>query len=330
MLWLLNFARHCNDMHLQHALQVRERILSVSDQLYHTLIQEEKLCCEWERRGVLIVCNSGSKMDAYAADNELLKPFGLAAKPYVGHALQAFEPALREDVCGAWHHESDSHLRPDTLLQEWKRNLIQRGVGIEEHCSFKAFRYDADRVEGAVTQKGTFSAGEYVLAAGAWSPNLLRPLKIDMPIQPGKGYSITMERPAICPQIPCILSEAKVVATPWSSGYRLGGTLEFSGYNTRVVPSRLENLKRAAREYLKMPLGEPLLEEWVGLRPMVHDDLPIIDRVPGKRNLFVATGHGMLGISLAPATGKLVSEMICNRPTHIDAAPFSLRRFGNP
>ena len=103
--------------------------------------------------------------------------------------------------------------------------------------------------------------------------------------------------------------------------------MEFSGFNTRIIAKRIQNLQDAARQYLKEPLGEPVLEEWVGLRPMLYDDLPVIDRVSGRRNLFVATGHGTMGISLAPATGKLISELVAGRDPSIDVSPFSLKRF---
>jgi D-amino-acid dehydrogenase len=328
LLWLLKFARHCNPRHLKRAMRARESILHASDRLYRALIGEEKLACEWETRGVLIVCRSESKMAAYGADNEMLKPFGLEARPYAGKALHQLEPALQDSLSGAWHHETDHHLRPDLLLQEWKKNMLQRGIAIEENCRLVALRHDRGRVTAADTEKGRYRAEYYVVTAGAWTPGLLRTMKVNLPIQPGKGYSITMGRPVICPRIPCILSERKVVATPWADGYRLGGTMEFSGLNDIVVEHRLENLKSAARQYLKEPIGEPLQAEWAGVRPMVYDDLPVIDRVSGKQNLFVAAGHGMVGLTMAPATGRLVMEMICGRSPHIDPGPYGLRRFG--
>lgn len=136
-----------------------------------------------------------------------------------------------------------------------------------------------------------------------------------------------MARPKVCPQIPCYFYERSVVAIPWQSGFRLGGTMELSGFNTEMVADRVENLKLAAREYLKEPLGETVEEEWVGMRPMTYDDLPVIDRAPRHRNLFVATGHGMMGITMAPSTGKLVAEIITGKSLHLDPAPFNIKRF---
>jgi D-amino-acid dehydrogenase len=168
-----------------------------------------------------------------------------------------------------------------------------------------------------------------VLSTGAWTPQLTGQLKLDLPVQPGKGYSLTMRRPETCPQMPCYFYERSVVATPWKSGFRLGGTMEFSGFNSNIFARRIQNLTSAAAEYLKGPLGNPVMEEWVGMRPMVYDDLPIIDRAPNHHNLVVATGHGMSGISMATSTGKLVAEMVSRRKPHIDPTPFGIRRFNN-
>jgi D-amino-acid dehydrogenase len=174
---------------------------------------------------------------------------------------------------------------------------------------------------------GVYTADAYVLATGAWTPQLTRQLKLDLPVQPGKGYSLTMPRPETCPQMPCYFNERSVVATPWKSGFRLGGTMEFSGFNSEIFARRIQNLTAAAAQYLKTPLGNPVMEEWVGMRPMVYDDLPIIDRAPEHHNLVVATGHGMSGISMATSTGKLVAEMVTGRKPHIDLTAFSIRRF---
>ena len=149
---------------------------------------------------------------------------------------------------------------------------------------------------------------------------MTRRLKLNVPVQPGKGYSLTMARPPMCPEIPCYFYEKSVVATPWKSGFRLGGTMEFSGFNSDIVARRIQNLTSAAGEYLKEPMGKTIIEQWVGMRPMVYDDLPIIDRAPNQHNLVLATGHGMSGISMATSTGKLVAEIITGSRPHIDPA----------
>ena len=148
-----------------------------------------------------------------------------------------------------------------------------------------------------------------------------------VPIQPGKGYSLTMPRPAVCPRIPLIFPETRVAVTPFQSGYRLGSTMEFAGYDDSLRPERLQLLKDGAAGYLQEPYCEPVLEKWFGWRPMTYDSLPIIDRSPTYENVYIAAGHNMLGLSMAPATGKLVAELAGGAAPHVDPTPYRLSRF---
>ena len=325
--WFLNFAKKCKSEHMAHAMRAREKILQSSKSLFETLFREEQLECDWEERGVLLVFKTRSAMQKYVQTNNHLKPFDLDAVALTGDELFSLELALQKNVCGAWFHKTDSHLRPDKLMQTWKHLLQKMGAAIEENCRLEALVSEQNRIFKAQTTRGDYTADEYVLTAGAWTPQITQHLGLNIPIQPGKGYSITMERPAVCPKIPCYFYEKSVVATPWKSGFRLGGTMEFSGFNSDILAGRIQNLISAAKEYLNEPAGQPIIEEWVGMRPMVYDDLPIIGRSPNQRNLVIATGHGMSGISMATGTGKLVSEIISGCEPHIDPTAFDVNRF---
>lgn len=327
LLWLLNFARKCAPTHFQHAVAARERLLVTSRKLFDTVLSEEPLDCDWEERGLLFVVSSEAAMQRYAPVADLLRSYGLTAEPYVGRSLYNLEPAMHEDVYGGWFHTADAHLRPDRLMSALKALLTVKDVEIIENCQLQGLSSARQGGMAAATSCGTLTARDIVIAAGAYTGKLLKPLGINLPIQPGKGYSITMNRPQICPTIPTIFMEESVVATPWPSGYRLGGTMEFSGFNSEVISERMRNLRRVAHQYLKTPEGDTLVEEWVGLRPMVYDDLPIIDRTPGHNNLFVASGHGMIGLSTATATGKLLAELVTGQTPFIDPTPFGIRRF---
>jgi D-amino-acid dehydrogenase len=325
--WFLNFARKCNTKHMAYAIKARGNILQNSIELLVKLFKEEHIECDWEEKGVLMVFKSRSEMQKYGKTNNLMKPYGLDAVSLVGDELFDLEPALRKEVYGAWFHKKDSHLRPDKLLSAWQQVLLKMGVAIEENCRLEELVAESRQIRHAETTGGIYTAHEYVLATGAWTPQLTDRLKLNLPVEPGKGYSLTMTRPAVCPAIPCYFSEPSVVATPWKGGFRLGGTMEFSGFNSDILARRVQNLITGANEYLKAPVGEPVMEEWVGMRPMVYDDLPIIDRAPNHPNLVVATGHGMQGISMATGTGKLVMEIITGRRPHIDPTAFGIQRF---
>lgn len=325
--WLLRFAANCTARHRDAAIRARHAILTVSGELFTDLFAEESLACDADHRGVLMVFSDPAALRAYAHTNRLLEPFGLAAAFLDRRAIHAMEPTLGQRVCGGWHHPQDSHLRPEALIGAWSAAVRKHGVIIEEACPLTQLTTRNGRVMTARTTKGRFTADHYVLAAGAWSPVIGRRLGLKLPVQPGKGYSITMARPAVAPETPCYLYEPNVVLTPWKSGLRIGGTMEFSGFDTRLNDVRLGKLEQAAANYLRMPLDRRAVEEWTGLRPMCVDDLPIIDRVPHLNNLIVATGHGMLGLTTATGTGRLVADMILDRRPAFDPRPFSMGRF---
>jgi D-amino-acid dehydrogenase len=169
-----------------------------------------------------------------------------------------------------------------------------------------------------------------VVATGAWSPLLARNLGLRWlrgAVQPGKGYSITYTRPALVPKRPLTLYERRICVTVWRDGFRLGSTMEFSGHDASLNRRRLDALERGAAEYLHVPAGPEKREEWFGWRPVTCDDTPIIGRVPGRDCLWLATGHGMLGVSMSPATGRLLAELLTGETPHVDPAPYSPARF---
>jgi D-amino-acid dehydrogenase len=167
----------------------------------------------------------------------------MPAERHDGDALLSLEPALKPGLAGGWFYRNDAHLRPDRLMADWRNVLEGRGVTILEHCEATAFVRENSRARAVATPRGELQARAFVVAAGAWTP-LLRPeLGCSVHIQPGKGYSITMPRPAKCPSVPMIFEEHRVAVTPMRSSYRLGSTMEFAGYDARLHPARLGLLR---------------------------------------------------------------------------------------
>jgi D-amino-acid dehydrogenase len=185
---------------------------------------------------------------------------------------------------------------------------------------------DGRLVRRLTTSQGELPADLIVFATGAWTPRLHRLLRQPVAIQPGKGYSLTMPRPRVCPRHPMIFEEHRVAVTPLASAYRVGSTMEFAGYDTSLNPARLKLLTDGAAIYLRDPVAEPILEAWYGWRPMTPDGLPFVGRLPGYDNAWLAAGHGMLGVSMSPATGRLVAELIAGDSPHLDPAPYSVGR----
>lgn len=326
--WFYRFARRCNYRDMMAAAPAIQSLLQSSVALYEQLITGEPLHCEWERQGLLCVYRTREKFEAFENHNVLMRDqFNEPARRVSAEELATLEPALKPGMAGAWFYEGDQHLRPDRLMSEWRRVLSSRGVEFREHCQVQRFTATNGAARAVETSAGAISADEFVVALGAWAPSLQDELGCRLPVQPGKGYSITMARPAKCPQRPLIFPETKVAITPWSSGYRIGSTMEFAGYDTSLNPARLELLRRGAANYLQEPYGEPVQEEWFGWRPMTWDSVPIIDRSPRLENTWIATGHNMLGISMGPGTGRLVAELVTGQSPHLDPQPYSVRRF---
>lgn len=324
--WLWKFARRCNTRDMLNAGRYRKEMLISSLSLYEELLAEEAIQCEWEARGLLFVYLDSAEFEAYARTDELLeREFGMAARRYERDQLLTLEPALKPEVVGGWHHEIDCHLRPDLLMEGWRKVLLARGAEIRDECELLDFVKSSGRVTAISTSAGELSADAFVVATGAMTALLNRQLGVRIPIQPGKGYSLTMPRPASCPKIPMIFPQHKVAVTPMQSAYRLGSTMEFAGFDDSIRERRINLLVAGAKPYLNEPTADPVLERWFGWRPMTYDGLPIIGALPRMPNVVVAAGHSMLGLSMAPATGKLVAELLNGDPPHIDPRPFAVR-----
>ncbi len=326
--WLWHFARRCNQRDMMHSARAIQALLNSSRSLYDQLMRNEGMDCEWQTRGMLLVFRSHEELDHFATTERLLREeFHVCAKPYLGDALEKFEPALKAGLAGGWLFENDAHLRPDRLMTGWRQVLAKRGVEIREQCEVRGIQRDGRMVRALDTAQGVLSAEAFVFATGAWTPLVRRLLGCAVPIQPGKGYSMTMPRPSICPTVPMIFDEHRVAVTPMDSGYRLGSTMEFSGYDATLNPRRLALLKNGASIYLREPFCDPVIEEWFGWRPMTLDSVPIIGRSPALDNTWIAAGHNMLGVSMSPATGKLVAELLSGQTAHVDPQPYAAGRF---
>lgn len=327
--WLWQFARRCSDDQALYAGRALQSLLDSSMSLYRELVDGKVLDCEWQQRGILYVYRSPDLLDAYASTDQLLREvFNRPATRLGPRELLALEPAIKHDVAGAWHYDCDAHLRPDKLMSSWKQALLKAGVTIHENQPLVGFERQGPRAVAAITTLGKIQADAFIVATGAWSPKLATILRCNIPIQPGKGYSITMQRPTRCPTIPMIFPETRVAVTPMETGYRLGSTMEFAGYDTTLNRKRLDLLRRGAEPYLIEPYTDGVEEEWFGWRPMTPDGLPLIGRIDATPNITIAAGNNMIGIATATATGKLAAELTLGQAPDIPPTPFEVGRFG--
>ena len=326
--WLWNFSRRCNRKNMIESAHGIAALLKLSRDLYDDLLTKESIDCEWQTRGLLFVFQSRAAMDHYAETDTLLREtFSMPARRFDGDEVSQLEPALKPGLAGGWLYESDAHLRPDKLMSSWQTLLRDRGVEFHFECELRTIVRNDTHATSVSTNNGDITTDAVVIATGAMTPLLKDELGCRIPIQPGKGYSLTMPRPTPCPSYPLIFEEHSVAITPWQSGYRIGSTMEFTGYDSSLSPKRLQFLRDGASHYLLQSECEPILETWYGWRPMTYDSLPIIDFSPKYSNVLIVAGHNMLGLSMGPVTGLLAAEMLGRKKTSLDVGPYSLQRF---
>ena len=324
--WLLRFAARCNPRDWRQSTQARAALLNDARARLADWVGRYGLQCEFEEEGLDYVFRDPRKFQQYVDESVVLKTFGIATQVFGGTDYEREEPAMLPGVAGAIRFPGDARLRPDRYVAELARVVRERGGVIEEQCRVDRLEPTPDGVRLATSQ-GERKGGDAVIALGAWTPAFARRLGIRAPIQPGKGYSITYSRPARVPRHPMVLKDRSVCVTVWGSGFRLGSTMEFSGHDDTLNATRLAALERGAREFLREPVGAEVHERWCGWRPMTWDDLPLLGRAPGQRKVWIAAGHGMLGISMSTATGQLMADLMTGRPPAFDPSPYRPERF---
>lgn len=326
--WLWQFAIRCNKNHMKYAGGHLKALLDSSIDEFRNLLSELRLDVQWKDSGLLYVFQTSSGMAEFENKDKFLREeFGVAARRIGGSELPAADPALKPGLAGGFLYEDDAYVDPALLGKAWSQSLAEAGVTFVENCTIRSIEKVHGRVTHVVTDVETLPADQVLIAAGAWSAEFAQSLGCRIPIEPGKGYSITMASPKLRPRYPMLLPEHHVGVTPFEDSFRLGSMMDFVGFNESIPRHRIAQLKNSAEPYLVEPHTDVVVQEWFGWRPMTWDSLPIIGRVPDIDNAYLATGHNMLGMSLAAGTGKLIAEIMQEKTTHIDSSAFSPARF---
>lgn len=326
--WLWRFGRHCNERDFVRGLRAVAMLGQRSFAAFDRLVREG-VSFELHRDGLLFVFQSEAKLAETLRELEHQREFGYATPARLdGAAVRRLEPAISDRVCGGFFVSEERHVRPETLCAGYVAKLRELDVEIRSDIEVTGARLAGGRVSGIETSAGPIEAEQVLIAAGAWSGELAAALGVALPVQAGKGYSITLEGEG--PRIgrPLYLGESRIGCSPFDGGVRFAGTMELSGVNLRLDPRRVRGIRRGLARYLATPIADDAGIEWVGMRPLTPDGLPLLGRLPGFENIFVATGHAMLGITLAPATAELVADVMTGSAAS-DAllAPFDPGRF---
>jgi D-amino-acid dehydrogenase len=326
--WLLHFRAAANHSAVRRTLPVAIGLSRASLELYEDLVSREELDCGFVKAGLMGIYNTPRGFEEALEEARLLSEFGVPAQVLNASEVVRMEPNARADLAGGVFFEGDANLRPDAFVRELALRLYESGCEIRTNAEVLGFDISADRISSIRTTDGDYTADTVVLAAGAWSPRVVKELGLRLPVQPAKGYSITFDSPGEPLRQPLMLAEARIGATPLGQQLRLAGTLELSGINLNIRGRRVDAIREALGDYLTYDDAPREEEVWVGMRPLSPDGLPMIGRPAGPSNLVVATGHSMTGMTQGPITGLLVSQIVLGEPTALDIAPLSPQRFG--
>ncbi len=320
--WLWNFHLHCNQGHLNRCMVTLCELGWRSLRAFEETIDAEGIECGYRRSGWLDVVLDPNHMDHAEAEAASLVPHGYSYERLDGAALRRRDPCFTDSVAGAVLYKDSANIDPRAYTVGLARALTRRGVSVrcgDEWDAHALVRNDRGRIVGVRCAGGEVVSGSsVVLAAGVWSTSLCADAGLTLPMQGARGYHAQLEGMPAVPSTACVLHEACVAVTPMGSRLRLAGTLEFAPLGAPPSARRQAMLTTAARAYLRGLDGAHPCEEWSGWRPCLPDGMPAIGWVPGAEGLMLATGHAMLGMTLGPATGRIVCDLLGGADPGID------------
>lgn len=325
--WLWRFYRHCNEKRQRQGLAAVSALNRHVVSLTGELVDRYSLDCEFQSRGLHYAFLSESGFEKGRRECRLLNEHDVPGEVLSGEELLAREPALTPGVVGGVYYPAEADFVPDRFVKQLAAQLPGLGVDVRTGCRVTGWHIAGGGIERIETNNGPLVPETVILAAGAWSGRLARQLGIRLPLEPAKGYSITLDSQPGLPARPLNVSESKFGVTPWKDGVRLAGTLELAGLQREINQSRVEAIVRSARHALPGFSATGVQEVWTGLRPLAADGLPIIGISARCSNLVFATAHGMLGLTQAAVTGRLVRDIVTKQPPALDLVPFSPDRF---
>jgi D-amino-acid dehydrogenase len=327
--WGLKFYAHANHGHVMRSIPLLKEISTLSKQLYQELAKENHFDFGYEERGLLMLFKSAETEREEIEAAKVANQFGIEARVLSLTEAQRLEPFVKLEARGAVYFPGDAQINPQTLINKLKAFIQQRGVAVFPNTTIKDFEVKGTQIKGVRVQNDVQTFDEFIVAAGAWSGTFCSRLGIDLPMQSGKGYSFTLNDVKNNVSVPTLLLEGRVAVTPIGTSLRFGGTMEIGDVNRAINMNRVKGILETIPKYypemnVKLPEEKAV---WSGLRPCSPDGLPYIGRSSKFKNLIIATGHSMMGMSLGPATGRLVSELVDEVPCSMDVAAFGPERF---
>jgi D-amino-acid dehydrogenase len=325
--WALKFWQASNVAHVRRAAPLLRDLTLASRECFEELAREDDF--GFVKSGMLVLCKTPHALEEETAVARHAAELGIPAQVLDATGTAAIEPAIRMNVAGSVHYELDCRLAPDRLMASLQRRLQAAGVKFHWDTPVSGFIHASNRIQAVKTSGGEIEADEFILSAGSWSPQLARGIGVKLPMQAGKGYSLTLPHANGAPRMGAILAEARMSVTPIGGAVRFGGTMELAGLNEDINPIRVRGIIDAVPRYYPdiKPADFDGIRPWRGLRPCTPDGLPYLGRAGGYSNLLVASGHAMMGVSLGPITGRLAAGVLEREAPEMDLTLLSPDRY---
>lgn len=314
--WGWKFYRAATAAHVARSAPLLRDLNLSSRACYEELAAESGNEFGLVKRGMLMLCATEERLQEEAELVEAAHKLGLDAEILTPQQTAQRDPGIRMTIAGATHFTQDCHLSPQKFLAGLTENILTNGGQILWETEVRGWKTAGARIAAAVTDRGEIEADEFVLAGGAWTMETARNLGLNLPMQAGKGYSLTLNQPKQAPTICSILTEARVAVTPMGDTLRFAGTMEIAGMRQGTNPARVNGILKSIPRYFPDFHPDDFRDSlaWNGLRPCSPDGLPYIGRSARYTNLAIGTGHAMMGLSLGPITGKLLAEVLSDAP----------------
>jgi D-amino-acid dehydrogenase len=334
--WSFKFWRAANAQHVRRSAPLLRDLNVASRACFEEFAELTGNSFGFEKRGLLCLCKTARRLEEEARSVEQARVLGLKAEVLTAKQAAELDPNVRMDIAGAVYFNDDCHLAPARFMAALKHQLERLGVRFYWNTEVMGWHAPengrlrtvlcADESHAALD----LEADEFVVCGGSWSGKIARMLGLKIPMQAGKGYSLTLSQPRQSPVIPAILTEARVAVTPMGGTLRFGGTMEIAGLNKEINPVRVQGIINSVPGYYPdfIPQDFDGIKPWGGLRPCSPDGLPYVGRTARYRNLSIATGHAMMGLSLGPITGKLMGEILSGEKPSILIDALSPDRYG--
>jgi D-amino-acid dehydrogenase len=327
--WGLKFARNCTQKHVDRSAGALRDAMVLSHQLYHQFEKESGIDFCLEDRGIFVMFKTEKVADHERHLVEKATNLGLDAQYLTAEETRAMQPHIDLDILGSVLYRCDSHMYPNMLMKGLIKHLEELGVKLHRNEEVTGIHHEGEKITGVIAGGKEYTGDACLVAGGSWSPAIAKLAGVNIPLMPGKGYSFMVHQPVKKMTIPAILAEARVAITPMNGSIRFGGTMEVRKINKKVSMNRVEGIVEAVPKYFpdfKLPMPDPK-DVWFGFRPVSPDGLPYIGLSNKYKNLGIATGHAMIGLTLATATGKLMAEAFNGEKPSMDTGIFSPDRY---